>query len=89
MTLVYGFGGLRDQDGTLRFDPRLPRPWDRLRFNLRFHDRQLVVDLTHDEFRFTLVSGEPLTISVRGTDLELTPDDDAVVPTTIGHVADA
>jgi alpha,alpha-trehalose phosphorylase len=89
MTLVYGFGGLRDHDGTLRFDPRLPRPWDRLRFNLRFHDRQLVVDLTHDAFRFQLVSGDPLTIDVRGTEVRLTSEEDAILPATLGHVVDA
>ena len=53
MALAYGFGGLRDFHGELHFDPRLPQPWDRLAFNLRFHDRQVTVDLTHERFAFT------------------------------------
>ncbi|MGO1319745.1 MAG: HAD-IA family hydrolase [Galactobacter sp.] len=32
--LVNGFGGLRDDDGSWRFSPRLPRDWDGLTFRL-------------------------------------------------------
>ncbi|MFA9428735.1 glycoside hydrolase family 65 protein [Egicoccus sp. AB-alg2] len=73
MALVYGFGGLRDHDGHLRFDPRLPAPWSRLAFPLRFHDRRIEVELTHEGMDFTLSEGDPLTIEVRGKDYELQP----------------
>ncbi|HSK23877.1 MAG TPA: glycosyl hydrolase family 65 protein [Egicoccus sp.] len=73
MALVYGFGGLRDHDGHLRFDPRLPNPWRRLAFPLRFHDRRLEVELTHEAMCFTVTEGEALTIEVRGVDYELQP----------------
>ena len=33
--LVFGFGGMRDHDGGLSFDPRLPAAWPGLRFRLR------------------------------------------------------
>ncbi|MEZ5256340.1 MAG: hypothetical protein R2705_05475 [Ilumatobacteraceae bacterium] len=32
--LVFGFGGLRDWGGVLRFDPRLPQGWDAISFRL-------------------------------------------------------
>ncbi|MFA9445274.1 glycoside hydrolase family 65 protein [Egicoccus sp. AB-alg6-2] len=73
MALVYGFGGLRDHDGRLRFDPRLPLPWQRLAFPLRFHDRRIEVELTHEAMCFTITEGESLTIEVRGVDHELQP----------------
>jgi alpha,alpha-trehalose phosphorylase len=71
MALTYGFGGMRDQHGRLSFDPRLPTAWRSLRFNLRFQDRQLVVEITHEHFRVELTEGEPLTIEVRGRELTL------------------
>ena len=66
MCLTYGFGGMRDYDGNLSFDPRLPTRWGRLRFPLRFHERRLLVDITHDEFALTVLDGDPLSVTVRG-----------------------
>ncbi len=66
MALVFGFGGVRDFDGRLTFDPRLPQRFRSLAFSLRFHDRQLRVRLTHEEESYALDEGEPLEIVVRG-----------------------
>jgi alpha,alpha-trehalose phosphorylase len=73
MSLTYGFGGMRDFDGKLSFDPRLPTAWGRLRFPLRFHDSHVLVDLNHESFTFEVTDGEPLTISVRGQEYSLEP----------------
>jgi alpha,alpha-trehalose phosphorylase len=80
MALTYGFGGLRDFQGVLSFDPRLPVPWQRLAFDVRFHDRQLHVDLTHDAFTFELREGEPLTIDVRGHEVALERGSPVAIP---------
>jgi alpha,alpha-trehalose phosphorylase len=74
MALTYGFGGMRDHHGRLSFEPRLPSAWRSLRFNLRFRTRQLLVDLSHDRFRVELTEGDPLTIVMRGEEIELRPD---------------
>jgi alpha,alpha-trehalose phosphorylase len=66
MGLVFGFGGVRDFDGHLTIDPRLPGRFTSLGFSLRFHDRQLRVRLTHEQERFLLTEGEPLDVSIRG-----------------------
>ena len=79
MTLTYGFGGMRDFDGDLAFDPRLPSPWRRLQFPLRFHDRRIHVDLTHERMTFTLLEGEPITITVRDRPVDLVVGEPAVV----------
>jgi alpha,alpha-trehalose phosphorylase len=85
MTLVYGFGGLRDFDGKLSFDPRLPLPWRSLRFQLRYHDRRIEVDLSHERTVLTLSEGGPVTVNFRGQDVELVPDE----PTVFDSAADA
>lgn len=66
LALVYGFGGVRDLDGRLSFDPRLPLEWRSLCFRLRFQDRQLRVTLTHEEDRYVVEEGEPLEVTIRG-----------------------
>jgi alpha,alpha-trehalose phosphorylase len=64
--LVFGFGGVRDFDGRLSFDPRLPKAWNGLEFSLRFWDRQVRVRLSHDEERYLVDDGPPLEVTIRG-----------------------
>ena len=61
-SLVFGFGGVRDFDGKLSFDPRLPRAWNELAFSLRFRGRQLRIKISHDEERYLVEKGDPLTV---------------------------
>ena len=71
--LVFGFGGVRDFDGRLSFAPRLPRGWTELAFSLRFCDRQIRVQLSHDEERYLLDEGAPLEVTIRGEPHLLSP----------------
>ena len=71
--LVFGFGGVRDYDGQLSFVPALPRSWTELAFSLRFRDRQIRVQLSHDEEQYLLDEGDPLTVTIRGEPHLLTP----------------
>jgi alpha,alpha-trehalose phosphorylase len=64
--LVFGFGGVRDFDGRLSFTPALPRSWKELAFSLHFRDRQIRVQLTYEEQRYTLDKGAPLEVTIRG-----------------------
>lgn len=64
--LVYGFGGLRDHDGNLTFDPRLPKDWQSLGFQLRVRGSKLKVHLTRASITFEVVEGPPVELSVRG-----------------------
>ena len=72
--LVFGFGGVRDFDGNLAIDPRLPGTWDCLSFSLRFRDRQIRVTLRHEAEQYVLDEGEPLTLRIRDTEHRLTAD---------------
>jgi alpha,alpha-trehalose phosphorylase len=72
MALLYGFAGMADHDGRLRFDPRLPASWRGMRVRLRFRDRQLHLELTHDEVTVTVVDGDELELEVRGESVRAT-----------------
>ena len=59
-SLVFGFGGVRDFDGDLSFEPMLPRMWTSLSFSLRFCDRQIRVRISHEEETYVVDEGGPL-----------------------------
>ena len=73
LALVAGFGGLRDFDGELRFDPQLPAGWDRLRFRVEIRGQRLEVDMTPSQTTYTLLSGTGLLIEHRGELLRVAP----------------
>jgi alpha,alpha-trehalose phosphorylase len=68
MALTYGFGGMRSYAGKLTFDPRLPKDWNGLRFPLRWGESRIAVDISHERYRFELLEGPPVPISVMGKD---------------------
>lgn len=79
MALAFGFAGVRDFDGELCFDPRLPAAWTELEVPLRIQDRQLRIALTHGEERYALEEGEPLEVTIRGERHVLSMDAPLVV----------
>src|SRR6266536_2444489 len=79
-SLVFGFGGVRDFDGDLSFEPSLPRLWRSLSFSLRFRDRQIRVRLSHEEERYVVEEGGPLEITIRGERHLLEPGTPVTVP---------
>ena len=79
MALTYGFAGMRDHGGVLRFDPRLPTSWRRLAFPLRFRERTLRVTLESERLQLQLEEGEPLEVEVRGELVRLLPGSEAVI----------
>jgi alpha,alpha-trehalose phosphorylase len=86
MVLVYGFGGMRDYNGVLSFNPKLPKPMKRLRFPLTFRGQVLEVNIEQEAATYLLREGSGLTIRHQNKAIELTlgepvkvkiqPDDD-------------
>ncbi|WP_309129878.1 glycosyl hydrolase family 65 protein [Microbacterium sp.] len=64
--LVSGFGGMRDHDGRLSFDPRLPQDWPELAYPLQWQGSSLQVTVTRNALRVEVRSGAPVEFSVRG-----------------------
>uniref|UniRef100_UPI003CCC1EA6 glycoside hydrolase family 65 protein n=1 Tax=Tessaracoccus bendigoensis TaxID=72764 RepID=UPI003CCC1EA6 len=65
-SLIYGFAGLRDHDGEISFDPRLPADWDAMTFPLQVRGSRLRVRLEPSSIGFSLEVGEPVGVTVRG-----------------------
>lgn len=65
VALVAGFGGLRDTDGLLSFDPQLPPDINRLCFNLRWHGLKLKVNVSHTEATYSLSAAADGSIAFR------------------------
>jgi alpha,alpha-trehalose phosphorylase len=72
LALVAGFGGLRAFDGQMRFHPRLPAEWDRLRFRIQVREQLIEVDMTHDATTYRLLDGRGILIQHFGEELRLT-----------------
>jgi alpha,alpha-trehalose phosphorylase len=62
VALVSGLGGLRLEDGTVSFAPRLPEGLTRLAFTLLIGGRRLRVEVTHARARYLLADGDPLEV---------------------------
>jgi alpha,alpha-trehalose phosphorylase len=82
LALVAGFGGLRDFDGDVRFSPRLPAEWERLRFRVTVRDQVVEVDMTHAGTTYTLIEGRGLPLKHFGEQLRVRPG----VPITISEL---
>ena len=81
MTMVVGFGGLRDDEGILSLDPLLPDGISRLRFRLRWRDFRLTVAVDHSEVTYTVHDGPDREVAIRHAGQHLTLNTDA--PTTV------
>jgi alpha,alpha-trehalose phosphorylase len=66
MVGVYGFAGMRDYNGQITFDPRLPKHIEELRFPLQIRGQRLVVYITQTEAVYLLEDGIYLEITHQG-----------------------
>jgi alpha,alpha-trehalose phosphorylase len=88
MALVNGFAGLRDVDGDdLRFTPRLPRDWQRMRFRLIFRGSRLEVVMTHESTTYTLLDGASLALVSDGVRFEVAVGEPVVMPVVVEAAA--
>lgn len=66
--VVYGFGGVRMLNGKLRIEPKLPKTWHSLKFNIIWHGQRLEVAADEKGFSVANVTGsEPVEFSWHGT----------------------
>jgi alpha,alpha-trehalose phosphorylase len=78
--LVYGFGGMRDYNGVVTFDPRLPESWEGLSFQIALRGTRVRVDLTASQIEFTVVQGERAEVSVRGHRVTVSTESPVRIP---------
>ncbi|WEG09779.1 glycosyl hydrolase family 65 protein [Microbacterium horticulturae] len=77
--LVSGFGGMRDYDGKLAFDPRLPKEWDDLEYVMHWKGTPLRVVLERERLTVHAGDGAPVPFSVRGEAYTVEPGGQIVV----------
>ncbi|MBD5786234.1 glycoside hydrolase family 65 protein [Cellulosimicrobium terreum] len=63
--LAFGFGGMRDHDGRLSFDPRLPQEWESLTFRVTWHGSRMRVTVRTDELEIDVETGDGAHVTVR------------------------
>ena len=74
LSLVYGYGGMRDRDGLLTFNPQLPSGWDHLQFHVTVRDQRLRVTSTRFAVTYEHVDGDAeLTVEHRGEPVTVAP----------------
>jgi alpha,alpha-trehalose phosphorylase len=71
MVVVYGFAGMRDDNGEISFNPGLPESIEEIHFPLRVRDRRLKVTMTHRQATYLLEEGVELEISHQGQPVTL------------------
>jgi alpha,alpha-trehalose phosphorylase len=80
MMLAYGFGGMRDNDGTLSFWPRrAPEENAKLRFPVTYRGQRLEIEIGLDRVEYALREGECLVIRHETEELQLTQQDPVAV----------
>jgi alpha,alpha-trehalose phosphorylase len=82
--LVAGFGGLREHEGILSFDPRLPDRISRLSFTVRWRGLLLGVDIEPDRATYTLRDGTAASLAFRHDGKDVTVTTGAPVTEPIG-----
>jgi alpha,alpha-trehalose phosphorylase len=78
--LVYGFAGMRDYNGLITFDPRLPDSWESLSFRLTLRGCRVHVVLERDQISFMVEQGDGAAVSVRGQQVTITAGAAVTVP---------
>ncbi|WP_411902238.1 glycoside hydrolase family 65 protein [Methylorubrum thiocyanatum] len=71
LALVYGFAGLRDDDGRISFNPILPEAWSALKFVLTVRGQTLRIEIDHVSATYRLLNGERFDFSHAGEECVL------------------
>ena len=72
MMLVYGFGGMHDNDGTLSFSPRrAPQDEAILRFPVTYRGQMVEIEVGPENVEYALREGEGLVIRHETEDIQL------------------
>ena len=80
LAVVYGYAGLRDDDGQLRFNPQLPEAVEGIRFSLTVRGRQLEINIEKEVVTYLLQEGAALTLTHQDQDITLTVGVPRAVP---------
>ncbi len=66
LAVVQGFGGMRNFDNKLSFNPMIPKEWESYSFKINYRGAVLQVFKSHTEMKFTNLSDKKIEIVVDG-----------------------
>jgi len=75
LSIVQGFGGMRNYDGKLSFAPQIPKQWKSYSFKINFRGATLKVYKDQLECKFTNESSTPVEILVHGKKITITSNE--------------
>jgi len=73
MSIVEGFGGMRVQNNTLSFSPKIPKGWKAYSFKVNFRHQVITVNVSQTGTEFTLEGKEAIDILVDGKQVIVSP----------------
>ncbi len=71
LSIVQGFGGMRNFDDSLSFDPKIPKNWKSYSFKIKYRDHTIKVFKNHEGCKFYNESDTPVTITVSGKEVTI------------------
>ena len=74
MSIVEGFGGMRVVDGTLSFEPKIPKQWESYSFKVNFRNQIIKVNACKTHTHFELEGDHDLAILVNGNTVIINPN---------------
>lgn len=80
ISLVAGFGGLRDHGGEVTFAPRLPPALNRFAFRMCLRGTRFHVEVHQDAATYRIVSGDLLRTAHHGEPITVRPGQDVKMP---------
>jgi len=75
LSIVQGFGGMRNFEGILSFAPQIPKEWKSYSFKINFRGTTLKVYKDHKGSRFTNESDTAIDIIVHGKKVIVNPEE--------------
>jgi len=71
LSIVQGFGGMRNFNNKLSFDPKIPQNWKSYSFKIKYRDQVIKVFKNHDGCKFYNESDTPVNITVSGKEVTI------------------
>jgi maltose phosphorylase len=71
LAVVQGFGGMRNFNDQLSFDPKIPKNWKSYSFKIKYRDHTIKVFKNHEGCKFYNESDTPVSIIVSGKEVTI------------------
>jgi len=66
LSIVQGFGGMRNFDNQLSFNPMIPKEWKSYSFKIKYRGRTIQLYKSQSELQINRLSGDPIELLVLG-----------------------